>query len=71
MGYFSGNSSFKKTDAAHADVAARQVMLTSPRHLLSPLVCLGVRVSPFIYLTSNSYLCFETDYSLVSYPFHA
>jgi hypothetical protein len=36
------------------------------RHLIPPLAGPGVRVSPFIYLTCNSNLCFETDFSLVS-----
>jgi hypothetical protein len=44
-----------------------QGMLTPAKHRIPPP---GVRVSPFIYLTCNSYLCFETDYSLVSKPFN-
>jgi hypothetical protein len=35
-----------------------------PRHLIPPPICPGVRVSPSIYLTCNSYLYFETDYAL-------
>jgi hypothetical protein len=45
-------------------------MLTPPRHLILPPVYPGVHVSPFISLTCNSYFCFETDHSLVTYPFH-
>jgi hypothetical protein len=47
-----------------------QGMLTPPRHLMPPPVFPGVRVSPFVYLTCNSYLNFENDYSSVSWPFH-
>jgi hypothetical protein len=43
-----------------ADVTGRQGVLTPPRHQIPPPVCLEVRVSPFIYLTCNSYLCYET-----------
>jgi hypothetical protein len=39
--------------------------LTPFRHLIPHPAGQGVRVSPFIYLTCNSYLWFETDYSLV------
>jgi hypothetical protein len=53
----------------YAGVTGRQGMLTPPRHLIPPPVFLGVRVSPFLYLTCNSYLNFETDYSSVSWPF--
>jgi hypothetical protein len=48
----------------------QQGILTPPRHLIPPPVFLGVRVSPFVYLTCNSYLNFETDYTSVSWPFH-
>jgi hypothetical protein len=34
----------------------RQGVLTPPRHLIPPPVFPGVRVSPFVYLTCNSYL---------------
>jgi hypothetical protein len=44
----------------------QQVMLTPPRHLIPPPVFPGVRVSPFISVTCKSYLCLETDHSLVS-----
>jgi hypothetical protein len=44
-------------------------MLTPTRHVIPPPVLPGVRVSPFVYLTCNSYLNFETDYSSVSWPF--
>jgi hypothetical protein len=37
-------------------------------HLIPPPVCPGVRVSLFISLTCNSYLCYETGHSLVSQP---
>ena len=53
-----------------AGVTGQQGMLNPPRHLIPPPVYLGVRVSPFVYLTCNSYLNFETDYSSVSWPFH-
>jgi hypothetical protein len=43
-----------------AGATGQQGMLT-PRHLIPPPVYPGVRVSPFIFLTCNSYLCFETD----------
>jgi hypothetical protein len=49
-----------------AGVAGRQGMLTSPRHLIPPPVYPGVRVSQFISLTRNSYLCFKTDHLLVA-----
>jgi hypothetical protein len=49
-----------------AGVIDQQGMLTPPRHLIPPPVYLGVRVSPFISLIYISYLCFETDHSLVS-----
>jgi hypothetical protein len=39
----------------------QQGMLTPPRHLIPPLAGPRVRVSPFIYLICNSFLCFETD----------
>jgi hypothetical protein len=52
-----------------AGVTGRQGMLTPPRHLIPPPVFPGVRVSPFVYLTFNSYLNFETEYSSVSWPF--
>jgi hypothetical protein len=54
-----------------AGATGRQGMLTPPRHLIPPPVFPGVRVSPFIYLTCNSYLNFETDYSWVYWPFHS
>jgi hypothetical protein len=41
----------------------------SPRHLFPPPVCPGVRVHPFVSLTCNSYLCFETDHCFISWPF--
>jgi hypothetical protein len=44
---------------------SRQGRHTPLRHLIPPLRGPGVLVNPFIYLTCNSYLCFETDYSLV------
>jgi hypothetical protein len=47
-----------------------QGMLTHLRHLIPHPVFPGVRVSQFVYLTCNSYLNFETDYSSVSWPFH-
>jgi hypothetical protein len=47
----------------------QQGMLTPPRHLIPPPVYPGVRVNPFAYLTFNSYLNFETDYSSVSWPY--
>jgi hypothetical protein len=53
-----------------AGVIDQQGMLTPPRHLIPPLLYPGVRVSPFISLICISYLYFETDHSLVSYPFH-
>jgi hypothetical protein len=46
-----------------AGATGQQGMLTPPRHLIPPLAGPGVRVSPFIYLICNSYLCFETNYS--------
>jgi hypothetical protein len=46
-----------------AGAIGQQGMLTPPRQLIPPPVFLGVRVSPFVYLTCNSYLNFETDYS--------
>jgi hypothetical protein len=52
-----------------AGVTGGQGVLTPPRHLIPLPVCPGVCVSPFIYLTCNSYLCFETDHFLVSWPF--
>jgi hypothetical protein len=45
-------------------------MLTPHRHLILPLIFPGIRVSPFVYLTCNSDLNFETDYSSVYWPFH-
>jgi hypothetical protein len=39
------------------------------RHLITPTVFLGVRVSLFVYLTCKSYLNFETDYFSVSVHF--
>ena len=48
-----------------ADVTGRQEMLAPPGHLIPSLVS----VNSFISLTCNS-LCFETDHSLVSLPFH-
>jgi hypothetical protein len=51
-------------------VTGQQGMLTLPRHLIPPPVYPGVRVSLFVYLTCNSYLYFETDYSSASWPFH-
>jgi hypothetical protein len=53
-----------------AGAAGQQGMLTPPRHLIPLPVFPVVRVSPFVYLTCNSYLNFETDYSSVSWPFH-
>jgi hypothetical protein len=44
-----------------------QGMLTPPWHLIPPPVYSGARVSPFVSLTCNSFLCFETDHSLVCY----
>jgi hypothetical protein len=49
-----------------AGATGGQGMLTPPRHLIPPPIFPGVRVSPFVYLTCNSYLNFETDYSSVS-----
>jgi hypothetical protein len=49
-----------------AGVTGRQGMLTPPWYLIPPLAGPVVRVRPFIYLTCNSNLGFETDYSLVS-----
>jgi hypothetical protein len=49
-----------------AGVTGRQGMLTPPKHLIPPPVRPGVRVSPFISLTYNSYLCLKTDHCLVS-----
>ena len=43
-----------------AGVIDQQGMLTPPRHLI-PLP--GIRVSPFISLICNFYLCFEIDHS--------
>jgi hypothetical protein len=51
-------------------VTGQQGMLTPPRHLIPPSFFPRVRVSPFVYLTCNSYWNFETDYSSVSWPFH-
>jgi hypothetical protein len=53
-----------------ADVTFGQGILTPPRQLIPILLYPGVGVSPFISLICNSYLCFETDHSLVSYPFN-
>jgi hypothetical protein len=53
-----------------AGATGRQGILTPPRHLIPPPVFPGVRVSSFVYLTCNSYLSFETDYSSVSWPLH-
>jgi hypothetical protein len=53
-----------------AGATGRQGMPTPPRHLISPPVFPWVRVSPFVYLTCNSYLNFEIDYSSVSWPFY-
>jgi hypothetical protein len=39
-----------------AGATDRQGMLTPPRHLIPPPVFPWVRVSPFVYLTCNSYL---------------
>jgi hypothetical protein len=50
-------------------VTGRLGMLTPPRHLIPPPAVPGVRVNPFIYLTCNSFLNFETDYSSVSLLF--
>jgi hypothetical protein len=58
------------TSGLTASVTGRQGMLTTPRHLTPPPVFPGVCVSTFVYLTCNSYLNFETDYSSVSWPFH-
>jgi hypothetical protein len=54
-----------------AGATVQQGMLTPPRHLIPPPVFPGVRFGQFVYLTCNSYLNFETDYSSVSWPFHA
>jgi hypothetical protein len=43
--------------------------MTLTVNFLSSSVYPGVRVSPFVYLTCNSYLYFETDYPSVSWPF--
>jgi hypothetical protein len=53
-----------------AGATGLQGMLTSPRHLIPPPVFPGICVDPFVYLTCNCYLNFETDYSSVSWPFH-
>jgi hypothetical protein len=53
-----------------ADATGQQGVLTHPRHLIPSPVFPGVRVSPFLYLTFNSYLNLETDYSSVSWSFH-
>jgi hypothetical protein len=57
-------------DHLDSGVTGQQMMLTPPRHLIPPPVFPGVRVRPFVYLTGNSYMNFETDYSLVSWPLH-
>jgi hypothetical protein len=49
-----------------AGVMDQQGMLTPPRHLIPSLVYPGIRISPFIYLTCNTYLFIETDHYLVS-----
>jgi hypothetical protein len=46
-------------------VTSRQGMLT-PSPLIPAPVYPQVRVSPFISLTCNSFLCLDTDHSLVS-----
>jgi hypothetical protein len=43
----------------------QQGILTPPRHLIPPPVFPGVYVSPFAYLTCNSSLNLETDFSLL------
>jgi hypothetical protein len=53
-----------------AGATGRQGMLTPPRHLIPPPVFPWVCVISFVYLTCNSYLNFQTDYSSVSWPFH-
>jgi hypothetical protein len=63
-------SEFCDWNGPHGGATGQQGMLTPPRHLIPPPVFPGVRVSPFVYLTCNSYLNFETDYSSVSWPFH-
>jgi hypothetical protein len=47
----------------------QQGIFTPLRHLIPLPVFSGVHVSPFVYLTRNSYFNFETDYSSVSWPF--
>jgi hypothetical protein len=47
-------------------VTGRQGMLTPPRHLIPPPVFPGVRVSPFVYMTCNSYLNFAISSYAIS-----
>jgi hypothetical protein len=49
-----------------AGATDQQGMRTPPMHLIAHPVFLGVHVSPFVYLTCNSYLSLETDYSSMS-----
>jgi hypothetical protein len=44
-----------------AGATGQQGMFTPHWHLIPPLAGPGVGVSPFIYLTCNSYLRFEID----------
>jgi hypothetical protein len=53
-----------------AGVIDQKGILTPPRYLIPPPVYLDVRVTPFISLINMSYMYFETDHSLVSWPFH-
>jgi hypothetical protein len=55
-----------------AGVTSQHGMLTSPRHLILPLVCPEVRVRSFISLMCNSYLSFESDHwYLIHYLLYA
>jgi hypothetical protein len=60
------NSAFVIVKRLVGGVTGRQGMLTPPGHVIPLSVCPGVRVSQFLSLTCNSYLCFETDHPLVS-----
>jgi hypothetical protein len=59
-----GNFAYMKLESGcTVDVTSQQEMLTPPRHLIPHAVCLVVCVF-------YSYVYFDTDHCLVSWPFH-
>jgi hypothetical protein len=50
-------------------MAGQQRILTPLKQMTPSLECLGIDGRPFISLTTNSYLCFQTDHCFLSLPF--